>query len=120
MCGCALWAETLLILSVQDSPLAHITPFTTQRLKEASGTPSLICHLLFLRAAWHLCPPLPTPCGSAAVEFSGSQGKQVNVPSRLPTVVGYLLRSMGMLHHSLPKLKGVWKSQQAGEFWKSF
>ncbi|XP_028641930.1 interleukin-12 receptor subunit beta-1 [Grammomys surdaster] len=28
------------------------------------------------RAAWHLCPPLPTPCGSAAVEFSSSQGKQ--------------------------------------------
>ncbi|XP_034376730.1 interleukin-12 receptor subunit beta-1 [Arvicanthis niloticus] len=28
------------------------------------------------RAAWHLCPPLPTPSGSAAVEFSGSQGKQ--------------------------------------------
>nr|BAE42738.1 unnamed protein product [Mus musculus] len=28
------------------------------------------------RAAWHLCPPLPTPCGSTAVEFPGSQGKQ--------------------------------------------
>lgn len=80
--------------------------------KEASGTPSLICHLLFLRAAWHLCPPLPTPCGSAAVEFSGSQGKQVNVPSRLSTVVGYVMRTM-------PKLKGDWKIQQAGEFWKS-
>lgn len=116
MCGCALWAEMLLIL--QDSPLAHITPFTTQRLKEASGT--LICHLLFLRAAWHLCPPLPTPCGSTAVEFSGSQGKQVSVPSRLPTVGGYVLRSVGMLQHSLPKLKGDWKSPQAREFWNSF
>ncbi|XP_052018354.1 interleukin-12 receptor subunit beta-1 isoform X2 [Apodemus sylvaticus] len=28
------------------------------------------------RAAWHLCPPLPTPCGSTAVELPGSQGKQ--------------------------------------------
>ncbi|XP_031196035.1 interleukin-12 receptor subunit beta-1 isoform X2 [Mastomys coucha] len=28
------------------------------------------------RAAWHLCPPLPTPCGTTAVEFPGSQGKQ--------------------------------------------
>ncbi|KAL6039900.1 hypothetical protein STEG23_004317 [Scotinomys teguina] len=28
------------------------------------------------RAAWHLCPPLPTPCASTAVEFPGSQGKQ--------------------------------------------
>ncbi|XP_007461168.1 PREDICTED: interleukin-12 receptor subunit beta-1 [Lipotes vexillifer] len=29
------------------------------------------------RAVRHLCPPLPTPCASTAVEFSGSQGKQV-------------------------------------------
>ncbi|XP_040598037.1 interleukin-12 receptor subunit beta-1 isoform X3 [Mesocricetus auratus] len=28
------------------------------------------------RVAWHLCPPLPTPCASTAVEFPGSQGKQ--------------------------------------------
>lgn len=28
------------------------------------------------RAAWHLCPPLPTPCGSTAVEFPSSQDKQ--------------------------------------------
>ncbi|KAB1259461.1 Interleukin-12 receptor subunit beta-1 [Camelus dromedarius] len=29
------------------------------------------------RVIRHLCPPLPTPCASTAVEFSGSQGKQV-------------------------------------------
>ncbi|XP_057566197.1 interleukin-12 receptor subunit beta-1 isoform X2 [Hippopotamus amphibius kiboko] len=29
------------------------------------------------RAIRHLCPPLPTPCASSAIEFSGSQGKQV-------------------------------------------
>uniref|UniRef100_A0A8C3X268 Interleukin-12 receptor subunit beta-1 n=1 Tax=Catagonus wagneri TaxID=51154 RepID=A0A8C3X268_9CETA len=29
------------------------------------------------RAVRHLCPPLPTPCASTAVEFSDSQGKQV-------------------------------------------
>ncbi|XP_023408002.1 interleukin-12 receptor subunit beta-1 isoform X4 [Loxodonta africana] len=29
------------------------------------------------RAAQCLCPPLPTPCASSAVEFPGSQGKQV-------------------------------------------
>uniref|UniRef100_A0A8B7W7U0 Interleukin-12 receptor subunit beta-1 n=1 Tax=Castor canadensis TaxID=51338 RepID=A0A8B7W7U0_CASCN len=28
------------------------------------------------RAAWHLCPPLPTPCASSAVEFPGGQGEQ--------------------------------------------
>ncbi|XP_026633514.1 interleukin-12 receptor subunit beta-1, partial [Microtus ochrogaster] len=28
------------------------------------------------RVAWHLCPPLPTPCASMAVEFPESQGKQ--------------------------------------------
>ncbi|XP_049733370.1 interleukin-12 receptor subunit beta-1 isoform X9 [Elephas maximus indicus] len=28
------------------------------------------------RAAQCLCPPLPTPCASSAVEFPGSQGKQ--------------------------------------------
>lgn len=28
------------------------------------------------RVAWHLCPPLPTPCASTAVEFPESQGKQ--------------------------------------------
>ncbi|XP_036884748.1 interleukin-12 receptor subunit beta-1 isoform X1 [Sturnira hondurensis] len=28
------------------------------------------------RALPHLCPPLPTPCASTAVEFPGSQGKQ--------------------------------------------
>ncbi|XP_069864322.1 interleukin-12 receptor subunit beta-1 isoform X2 [Dipodomys merriami] len=28
------------------------------------------------RALWHLCPPLPTPYASTAVEFPGSQGKQ--------------------------------------------
>nr|XP_044998430.1 interleukin-12 receptor subunit beta-1 [Jaculus jaculus] len=28
------------------------------------------------RAVWHLCPPLPTPCGSSAVEFPRSQCKQ--------------------------------------------
>ncbi|XP_051025784.1 interleukin-12 receptor subunit beta-1 [Acomys russatus] len=28
------------------------------------------------RVAWYLCPPLPTPCASTAVEFPGSQGKQ--------------------------------------------
>uniref|UniRef100_A0A8D1XHQ9 Interleukin 12 receptor subunit beta 1 n=2 Tax=Sus scrofa TaxID=9823 RepID=A0A8D1XHQ9_PIG len=29
------------------------------------------------RVVRHLCPPLPTPCASTAVEFSDSQGKQV-------------------------------------------
>ncbi|XP_042637527.1 LOW QUALITY PROTEIN: interleukin-12 receptor subunit beta-1 [Orycteropus afer afer] len=29
------------------------------------------------RAAQWLCPPLPTPCASTALEFPGSQGKQV-------------------------------------------
>nr|XP_048283154.1 interleukin-12 receptor subunit beta-1 isoform X2 [Myodes glareolus] len=28
------------------------------------------------RVVWHLCPPLPTPCASTAVEFPESQGKQ--------------------------------------------
>lgn len=28
------------------------------------------------RALPHLCPPLPTPCASTAVEFPSSQGKQ--------------------------------------------
>ncbi|XP_049983601.1 interleukin-12 receptor subunit beta-1 isoform X4 [Alexandromys fortis] len=28
------------------------------------------------RVAWHLCPPLPTPCASTAVEFPEGQGKQ--------------------------------------------
>ncbi|XP_048196650.1 interleukin-12 receptor subunit beta-1 [Perognathus longimembris pacificus] len=29
------------------------------------------------RALWHLCPPLPTPYASTAVEFPVSQGKQI-------------------------------------------
>uniref|UniRef100_A0A8C0XHY4 Interleukin-12 receptor subunit beta-1 n=1 Tax=Castor canadensis TaxID=51338 RepID=A0A8C0XHY4_CASCN len=37
------------------------------------------------RAAWHLCPPLPTPCASSAVEFPGGQGEQVNSPPPLGT-----------------------------------
>ncbi|VCX05323.1 unnamed protein product, partial [Gulo gulo] len=28
------------------------------------------------RAAWYLCPPLPTPCASTVIEFPSSQGKQ--------------------------------------------
>ncbi|TKC50059.1 hypothetical protein EI555_001141 [Monodon monoceros] len=42
------------------------------------------------RAVRHLCPPLPTPCASTAVEFSGSQGKQVwqwNSPADFPEEV---------------------------------
>lgn len=104
----------LLILSVPDSPLGHVTHSGD---REASGAPSLIGHLWFLRAAWHLCPPLPTPCGSTAVELPGSQGKQVKVPLRLPTVVGCVERAVRMLQHSLPKLKGDRKIPQAGEFW---
>lgn len=42
------------------------------------------------RAAWRLCPPLPTPCASTAVEFPGSQGKQAwqwRSPADFPEVV---------------------------------
>ncbi|XP_036022228.1 interleukin-12 receptor subunit beta-1 isoform X1 [Onychomys torridus] len=42
------------------------------------------------RAAWRLCPPLPTPCASTAVEFPGSQGKQAwqwRGPADSPEVV---------------------------------
>ncbi|XP_055474749.1 interleukin-12 receptor subunit beta-1 [Psammomys obesus] len=33
-------------------------------------------YIVLNKAAWHLCPPLPTPCASTAVELPGSQGKQ--------------------------------------------
>ncbi|XP_052608558.1 interleukin-12 receptor subunit beta-1 isoform X2 [Peromyscus californicus insignis] len=42
------------------------------------------------RAAWRLCPPLPTPCASTAVELPGSQGKQAwqwRGPADFPEVV---------------------------------
>ncbi|CAH6779751.1 interleukin-12 receptor subunit beta-1 [Phodopus roborovskii] len=42
------------------------------------------------RAARHLCPPLPTPCASTAVEFPGSQGKQAwqwSSPEDFPEVL---------------------------------
>ncbi|KAM5232684.1 interleukin-12 receptor subunit beta-1 isoform 1-T1 [Hipposideros larvatus] len=36
----------------------------------------VLVYLSLNRAFRHLCPPLPTPCASTAVEFPGSQGKQ--------------------------------------------
>ncbi|XP_029415228.1 interleukin-12 receptor subunit beta-1 [Nannospalax galili] len=42
------------------------------------------------RAAWHLCPPLPTPCASTALEFPGIQGKQTwqwSSPGDFPEVL---------------------------------
>lgn len=67
--------------SVTPHPLQH-----TGKKKGDSEAPSDLSPFL-PRVAWHLCPPLPTPCASTAVEFPEGQGKQVNVPFQLRTVV---------------------------------
>ncbi|XP_006886047.1 PREDICTED: interleukin-12 receptor subunit beta-1 [Elephantulus edwardii] len=46
-------------------------------------------YFVLIRAARHLCPPLPTPCASTAVEFPSSHEKQVwqwTRPPGLPEV----------------------------------
>eukprot|EP00070_Physeter_catodon_P026084 XP_023990027.1 interleukin-12 receptor subunit beta-1 isoform X1 [Physeter catodon] len=71
-------AQALLLPEVQVSELSDLSIF----LASLGSFVSILLlgifgYLGLNRAVRHLCPPLPTPCASTAVEFSGSQGKQV-------------------------------------------
>lgn len=84
--------------SVTPHPLQHNRGEGGEGSEAPSDLPPLVP-----RVAWHLCPPLPTPCASTAVEFPESQGKQVNVPFQLPTVVLCVLWAVKVVQHSSPK-----------------
>ncbi|XP_061044617.1 interleukin-12 receptor subunit beta-1 [Eubalaena glacialis] len=71
-------AQALLLPEVQVSELSNLSIFLTSLGSFVSILLLGIFGYLGLnRAVRHLCPPLPTPCASTAVEFSGSQGKEV-------------------------------------------
>ncbi|XP_032483766.1 interleukin-12 receptor subunit beta-1 isoform X4 [Phocoena sinus] len=84
-------AQALLLPEVQVSELSDLSIF----LASFGSFVSILLlgifgYLGLNRAVRHLCPPLPTPCASTAVEFSGSQGKQVwqwNSPADFPEEV---------------------------------
>ncbi|KAB0406620.1 hypothetical protein E2I00_018623 [Balaenoptera physalus] len=73
------WSQPLrFTVEVQVSELSNLSIFLTSLGSFVSILLLGIFGYLGLnRAVRHLCPPLPTPCASTAVEFSGSQGKQV-------------------------------------------